>query len=274
MPATQRVILLVEDNAADAALVSDYLAPDRGDSYTVHHASLLEEGFQILTSLDVDTVLLDLYLPDSVGMEGVAAIRQKVGDVPIVVLTGLSDEALAIECIDAGAQDYLFKDDLNPTVLKRAIEYALARRREAEVRELRHTLSRYRWLASGNSVTSVTARNAGVGPMRESLPAEYQNFVNSYTRLMRTYVDTGGDAPSRVRSAMQILVTRIGDGGGGPKDLIDMHTEALDAYGKAADPHRHQGVIVEGRLFALEMMGLLVEYYRVGRRYYFDGASA
>ncbi|MCF3933021.1 response regulator [Acuticoccus sp. M5D2P5] len=270
-PISTRVLLLIEDNEADAELVSAYLSESMREQYEVHHVVSLKGALEALQSLAVDVILLDLRLPDSVASESVGKIRGEIGDVPILVLTGMSDEELALDCINAGAQDYLFKNELHPNALRRAIGYAITRKREAELRELRETMARYRSLASDAAETSVTAGVFGLGPVKARLPAEFDDCVGSYGRLLRTYVNQLlADAP-KPRDSMELLVTRLGDLGAGPRDVIDVHTAALDEAAEEVNIKRHHSLIVEGRLFALEMMGLLVDYYRIGHRRRFQG---
>ena len=128
-------VLLVEDNPADADLIGEYLDEPAGDRYEIVHAGRLSDAVERLRAGAVEVILLDLRLPDSTGLATVRAVRNAAGEVPIVVLSGISDERLALDCIDAGAQDYLLKEELRARSLRRAIGYAITRRREAKVRE-------------------------------------------------------------------------------------------------------------------------------------------
>ena len=131
---TGHVILLVEDNPGDADLIRDQLADHRERPDLLHHAPDLAEAGRWLQAHAADAVLLDLRLPDGFGVGCIEAIRASAPDVPIVVLTGIDDERLALSCIAAGAQDYLAKHELRPQHLRRAIGYAIARSREAAER--------------------------------------------------------------------------------------------------------------------------------------------
>lgn len=124
-------ILLVEDNAGDAELIRDILAASLISCERLSHVTSLREASAFCRDSDIDVVLLDLRLPDGSGVECVATIRACGDDFPIVVLTGLDDEELALACLAAGAQDYLPKQDLQPQNLRRAVGYGIARIREA-----------------------------------------------------------------------------------------------------------------------------------------------
>lgn len=268
---SRSVLLLLEDNNTDADIVCDYLAGEGETTFEVVRVAQVAEAARIFAEREVDVILLDLILPDSQNEDSVARLRQIAGETPIVVLTGADDEQLVLKCIQAGAQDYLLKNELNAATLRRAIDYALARQRESELRALRHAIARYRRLTSASSVTSLTARSAGIGSLRDRMPYEFRACLQQYQVLLRAYVAANSDPDGALRNSMHVLVTRLGDDGANPRDLIDLHTRVLEDLAVAFSPRQQQSVIVESRLFALELMGLLVEYYRVGRRYYQSG---
>ncbi|WP_207095250.1 response regulator [Novosphingobium sp. PY1] len=124
-------ILLVEDNPGDADYIEEILSDQRSQ---LIHATSIARATEVLRDGAVNAVLLDLGLPDGNGVECVHAIRGVASDAPIVVLTGLDEERLALQCLEAGAQDYIPKSDLKGTALARAIRYAAARTREASER--------------------------------------------------------------------------------------------------------------------------------------------
>lgn len=129
IPTHPRRLLLVEDNAGDAELVAELLHR-RHPADTLVVVDSLAAAATALAHHTVDGVLLDLRLPDGTGATCVATIADLAPGVAIVVLTGLEDEAIALSCIAAGAQDYLAKDTLSAENLHRAIGYALARAQE------------------------------------------------------------------------------------------------------------------------------------------------
>ena len=260
------VLLLVEDNPADADDVKEMLAAAGEEEFEVVHAAKLADALKILEEQCVDVVLLDLRLSDAQGTDGVTALLNTSKDIPVVVLTGMDDETLALKCIDAGAQDYLNKNELQPALLRRTIGYAVARLRETQLRELRSLLENYRKLSSGAASTQITAALAGVGSVRERHADDYNAITEAYSKLLCVYLDQLGFKKEKPKEFMESLITRIGDLGGGPRDLIDIHVGALDAEVQGASVERARALVLEGRLLALEMMGLLVDYYRTGNR--------
>jgi len=134
-------ILLIEDNPGDATLFEHHLTTDGGGTFppaTVTHVESLDAGIEALKSAEFELVLLDLGLPGSTGLDTLERYLEAVDDadalspLPVIVLTGLKDDATAVEAIERGAQDYLVKDDVDGDVLHRTIRYALERHRQAQ----------------------------------------------------------------------------------------------------------------------------------------------
>lgn len=131
-------ILLIEDNVEHAELVQRSLRR-AGTQYGVHWVSSMCDALAALQATQVDVVLADLSLPDSNGVETVARLREQQHDLPVIVLTSLADDAVAMAALDFGVQDYLVKDAVSPEVLNRAIRYA--RQRQQNLTEIKRLLS-------------------------------------------------------------------------------------------------------------------------------------
>jgi len=125
-------LLLIEDNIADARFIEILLRDITSQKYHIQHKSTFAEGVTILEKEKTDLLLLDLSLPDSFGLETIKNADKIVPDLPIIVLTGRSDEDFAVEVVKAGAQDYLVKGEITGPLLSRAIRYAI-KRKEMEV---------------------------------------------------------------------------------------------------------------------------------------------
>jgi diguanylate cyclase (GGDEF)-like protein len=129
-------LLLVEDNPGDAVLVREMLRGALAEGFEFVHAARLSDACARLEEGGTACVLLDLSLPDAHGLEAVTRVQSTTPDVPIVVLTGLDDERLALNAVQEGAQDYLIKGRVDDHLISRSIRYAIERKR-AEV-ELAH----------------------------------------------------------------------------------------------------------------------------------------
>jgi diguanylate cyclase (GGDEF)-like protein/PAS domain S-box-containing protein len=143
-PIAQLTVLVIEDNPGDARLVELYLCEDPSLPFEVAKAARLDDGLAVLHARPIDVVLLDLSLPDSFGLETLARLRAAQPNVPVVVLTGTADEALALAALRQGAQDYLVKGQGDGELVRRAIRYAIGRS-HADV-ALRNSEARFRAL--------------------------------------------------------------------------------------------------------------------------------
>jgi diguanylate cyclase (GGDEF)-like protein len=126
-------ILVIEDDPGDFGLIRVHLR-SAGLGHSAEHAPLrwaktLSEGLSLARDSRPDAVLLDLSLPDSSGIATVEALRAALPWVPIVVLTGNDDNALALQAVQTGAQDYLVKGHFDHDMLGRAVRYALVRKK-------------------------------------------------------------------------------------------------------------------------------------------------
>lgn len=150
--------LLVDDDEKDALLIRVQLAESTQGAFDLVHVETVRDAMnRLAVEPTIDLVLLDLMLPDAEGMEGLAQLRVHFPDIPIVMLTGLNDESMAIRSLRMGAQDYLAKGHFDHHLLTRAIRYALERKAaEVERNRLHLELARRERLAAvGQTVTSV-----------------------------------------------------------------------------------------------------------------------
>ena len=130
-------VLLIEDDPDDVLLVERGLGrpSDPSQPFTLERTAALQEGLDRLAKGDTDTVLLDLDLPDSHGVDTVVRVRERDPEIPIVVFTMSGDDDTALRALEAGAQDYLVKSELNGSLLRRSIRYAIERQRTRERNE-------------------------------------------------------------------------------------------------------------------------------------------
>lgn len=131
-------LLLVEDNPGDALLLRELLETAYPGRYRVTVAPNLEQATEALSKQEFTAVLLDLFLPDSQGLATIQRFVGTAGAIPIVVVTGLADEDLAMDAIHSGAQDYLVKGQADGDVIARAIRHAVDRRAAAVALQRAH----------------------------------------------------------------------------------------------------------------------------------------
>ncbi len=122
-------VLVIDDSPSDIALIRNLLSQSRDVFFRVDAAERLSAAATRLTAGDLDVVLTDLGLPESRGLETFHRVNAYAPTLPIVVLTDLDDETVAVEAVHAGAQDYIVKGELEGVVLARSLRYAIERKR-------------------------------------------------------------------------------------------------------------------------------------------------
>src|SRR6516164_2504608 len=122
-------VLLVEDNEEHVAFLRQLLATTEGSQFELHRAGDVAQGVGRLKDGGIQLILLDLSLPDSDGLETFIRVMEAASEIPLVVLSGINDVALAIETVQLGAQDYLVKGHVDNHLLMRAMQYAIERKR-------------------------------------------------------------------------------------------------------------------------------------------------
>jgi len=153
-------ILLIEDNANDAGQIRERIACIPGDHFQIDHAASLDSALGRLREQTTDLILLDLYLPDSHGVETLERVLAAAGGAPIVVLAAAEDDPAAQLSTRRGARDFLVKDRIDDHVLHRCIGYAVEQRRSREQLHYSHELARQ--MMAGNPNGMVVIDHQGV----------------------------------------------------------------------------------------------------------------
>jgi signal transduction histidine kinase len=130
-------VLSVEDNPELAALMQKVLPLDKTNAFELEGVDCLSLGLKRLSEERFDILLLDLILPDSRGIDTFIRVNAQAPQIPVIVLTGLDNEMLAMEALRMGAQDYLVKGQFDILLLARCIRYAIERYENLE--QLRRT---------------------------------------------------------------------------------------------------------------------------------------
>ena len=158
-------VLIVEDDAMSANLIRSLLQKPGAHEFEVEITDRLETARQRLEAARFDVILLDLTLPDSQGLDTVLAVRIAAPQTPIIVLTNIHDDQLALQAIEARAQDYLIKSQVNGLLLSRVVRHAIsqqtllaelqAQTRAAELESTERQRAEDKLLASLNSLGAV-----------------------------------------------------------------------------------------------------------------------
>ncbi|MCA9118836.1 MAG: response regulator [Planctomycetaceae bacterium] len=171
-------VLLVEDNPLDARLVIRLLEAVASPRFHVQHAERLHDAVELLSQREFHVVLLDLMMPDCNRLEGLERLSGDATDIPIIVLTGVADEGVALAALRRGAEDYLVKGEaMSDAMLVRSIRYGVERKRaEVEIRELNTKLEE-----------RVARRTAQLRASEE----RYRNVVEGQTELIVRWLPDG-----------------------------------------------------------------------------------
>ncbi len=122
-------VLFIEDNEDDVELIRRILSRDTNVQVDIKSTDRLSSALQLLVTEPFDVILTDLGLPDSHGMVTFSKLHFLQPNTPIIILSGLNDEALAIKAVQNGAQDYLVKGKVDGNLLGRSLRYAIERQK-------------------------------------------------------------------------------------------------------------------------------------------------
>lgn len=178
-------VLLIDDDPEDVGLIQEVLTRvnGHGPAFDLKTAGNLEAGLTCLEEKSMDIVLLDLQLPDSKGIETFNRISERAPDIPIIILSVIYDDALAMEALRRGAQDYLFKREANHEVLVRTIHFAVERHRLRK--DLAGANARLEKLSLLDPVTELFNRRG----LQEILSREIRRIQNKSSSLLALLID-------------------------------------------------------------------------------------
>jgi serine phosphatase RsbU (regulator of sigma subunit) len=207
LPGRLLSLLLVEDDRADALLVEELIS-DANIEIDMHVARSMSDAEERLGVSRPDCVLLDLNLPDANGISALDRIAKKNDTLPIVVLTGLNDERFGVSALASGAQDYLVKGRVDPEMLRRALLYAIERKRAeltaVELHASQLTANENARLARGLLPTPLLLDSPGVDIVAQYRPSvqnamlggDFYDFVQTPDRTVHVMVgDVAGHGP-------------------------------------------------------------------------------
>jgi signal transduction histidine kinase len=204
-------VLLIEDNRADARLIEMMLQGARGLCFDLHWSHNLTEGVQHLRMHGCDVVLLDLGLPESTGLQTLLRLQASEVKIPtVVVLSGLTDEEVAVQALQSGAQDYLVKGQVDGALLIRAIRYAMGRSQAEEALREAHAEAK---AAKERAEVASQAKSAFLANMSHDLRTPL-NGILGFAQLLqwdRSLSERQQMSVSAIRQSGEHLLTLIND---------------------------------------------------------------
>jgi DNA-binding response OmpR family regulator len=273
-------VLLVEDDEDDHVLLRQQLAQVERQKYDLDWVRNYNQGLETIRQGCHDIYLVDYRLG---GQSGIDLLRKAIEEgcrVPLIVLTGQHDYQVDVEAMEAGAADYLNKEQLSPALLERSIRYARERQRLlAELERKREQEEREREFRSLEAMSrapqSVTAQTFGHATFREALPERFEEVRKRFAELLSMSLEERSfKMEQKVPERLRMLGEELGDVGCGPRDVIELYAAAMHELVAGTTVKRARALMNEGRIMALELMGHLVTYYRRYRLMGGDGQSA
>jgi len=245
-------VLLVEDNDGDARLIEAYL--DRIDPALVPaevdltRVGTLSAAFDCVAGDDPETpgpdlLLLDLGLPESTGVDTLDRAFDRIESVPVVVLTGLDDTDTAVEAIQAGAQDYLNKDELDEETFGRTVRYAIERKkRERELRERTQQLEVLTRIMRHDIRNDVTIIRGLAEQVRET-----ESLSDEGREYLQRVVDASTHVTELIASARDFVDSIVGESNPDPVP-VSLATILSEELEKAETSYDDAVFAVEGEI--------------------------
>lgn len=248
-------ILLIEDNEGFARLISELLREAGATRYHVEVTERLAEGIKRATKGDIDLVLLDLGLPDSKGLDTFIKARAGISNIPIVVLTAMDDDELALEAVWAGAQDFLVKGKFDGKMLAHTLRYAIVRENVRVKSEEEHDA--YRRDREISALHHVCSDGPLGDPIAES---RLQDFISRYAEMMELALNRR-KTDSMVSRGLEAIAKELAGLRAGPDSVVQIHETVLRDKTEGVPPRRALPYLEAGRQMVLELMGYLVTCY-------------
>jgi len=254
-------VLVVDDDPSVAEALADTLRPE----FEVLVVTAPGAALAALDNHDVAVVIADQRMPAMDGVDLLAEARRRHPDVVGVLATAYADVATAVQAInEAHAFGYVAKpwdaDELL-ILVRRAMDAHRARRRDLhgqQQRELR-ALEQF----SRTVPAPVTARRFGATPLREGMPAAFDELSRQYAALIeQAFEQRIYKVDNFVSDGLRGLADRLGALRAGPRDVVELHTVVMRQRLATAAPEQVEAYGEEGRLLILELMGHLVSHYR------------
>ncbi|HLF78625.1 MAG TPA: ATP-binding protein [Dehalococcoidia bacterium] len=245
-------VMLVEDNPGDARLIQEMLRDVQSQNFVFQHATSLAGALAHLESESADVLLLDLGLPDSQGVDTLLRARAGAPHLPIVVLTGLDDEEMALESLQLGAQDYLVKGQMESGPLSRCIRYAVERNQVDGM--LRETLNDLEARTQEMESFVYSVSHDLKEPLR-TLEAFSRFLLEDYSDVLddqgRDYLSRLAAASARLKDMIEelLMLTRLGRR---PHEMerisVETVVESIIAANQVGIQERNAVVTVDGDL--------------------------
>jgi DNA-binding response OmpR family regulator len=263
-------VLLVEDEPEDLEKLQTILnnahsASFRG-GFNLSWAETLAKGKQLITQNEFEVVILDLMLPDSRGLNTLREMQSIIAKVPIIVLTSIEDEIVAVKVLELGACGYLPKNVLDQNLLIYAIRTAIERKYQLskfEEWQKQQPAQEIALLENFLADQTINEQLSNAKSLQQKMPDIVAEIKECYQNLLDHFVEQRiYKVQYQIARNIDVLVEQLGYLQATPRDLIEVHTAILKQKQATLGQRQAMTYTIEGRYLLLEMMGKLAVYYR------------
>ncbi len=263
---TELLVLVIEDESTDFDMLKRSLRRTR--MFELVWARSAQEGLAKLREATFDAILLDLSLPDTQGIESVKAFTE-LASTPVVVLSGLNDESLALESVQNGVHDYLVKGNYDTALLSKTLRYAIERYRLVEeLNESKLLVKRereLRRLEEEAASSPIDQRNDS--ELQESLkvshPEVFMYAVNYYCALLDKALEQRGfKVENNVSLQLKMMAEALGSYQATPRDVVEIHTLSVSTKIENMPIRKVRLCNEEARYLLTGLLGHLCSFYK------------
>jgi len=263
-------VFLIEENPTDARRVRQILTePACAETYDVVHFECIDQAMDKLNDPGLDAIVIGLETRDIAALRALKAFRALVSRVPTIALVRSTDEWFGVDAIRAGAEDCLFKNELDRTLLPRSLRHSIERHKLLTARgdpagrdETRNELEA--WAAMCRpSPLPVAQKSFGQSSLKESAGSLFGDFARQYQEILDHSLEERVMKTNKgVVEQLKSLADELGALGAGPRDVVALHTAAITTKLQGQPSKKTKAYLVEGRLLLLKLMGDLAYFYR------------
>ncbi|BAU63420.1 response regulator receiver protein [Stanieria sp. NIES-3757] len=263
-------VLLVEDEPEDLKKLQTILTNAHSASFrrgfNLTWAETVAQGKQLIAQTEFDVVILDLMLPDSRGLNTLREIQSIISKIPIIVLTSIEDEIVAVKVLELGACGYLPKNVLEQNLLIYAIRTAIERKLQLakfEEWQKQQPAQEIALLENFLADKTINEQLADSESLQQKMPDIVAEIKERYHDLLDRFVEQRiYKVQYEINRNIEVLVEQLGYLQATPRDLIEIHTTILKQKQATLGQRQAMTYTIEGRYLLLEMMGKLAAYYR------------
>lgn len=265
-------VLLVEDEPEDSNLIKKILSNVDSSFFELGFVvicaeTLAEAKKTIVAKTEFDIILLDLVLPDSGYIKSLQQLQNLITNIPIIVLTSLDDEVIAVKALELGASGYLSKATLDNNLLLYAIRNAIERKQQLAKLEKSQDLKKDKELDILERLLSDTSNfdRTNTDYLSKRMPDIFSEIEERYSQLLDRFVQEKiYKIAQQTPEQANILVEQLGYLQATPDDIIQIHTNVLKKKQNSLTKNK-KVFMIEGRYLLLKLISKLAAYYR---RYY------